>query len=121
MCAGLCKAGHQSGLTAGFRKLAIIASVDGRLIDLNEQIVHTLTMGKWPMLKELHADLRPFPKWELPNLVSWQASEPLCECTCRQKWPDLEVLNIPSAQEMRMRMERAGVAMCYNIMFEVEV
>ena len=91
------------------------------VIDLNEQIVHTLTMGKWPMLKELHADLRPFPKWELPNLVSWQASEPLCECMCRQKWPDLEVLNIPNAHEMRMRMERAGVAMCYNIMFEVEV
>lgn len=86
-------------------------------IDMDDLVVDTLTIGKWPMLKELHVDLRPCPMWELPNLVSWQAAEQLCECMCRQKWPDLEVLNIPTAQEMRMLMERGGVAMGYNIMF----
>ncbi len=80
-------------------------------IDLDEQVVHTLTTGKWPMLKELHVGIRPYPKWELHTVVSWQAIEQLCESMCRQEWPDLEVLNIPSAQDMRMRMERGGVAM----------
>jgi hypothetical protein len=85
-------------------------------IDIDEQVVHTLTTGNWPMLKELHVDLRPYPKWELPNVASWQAVEQLCESMCRQKWPDLEVLNIPSAQDMRMRMERNGLDLGYYIM-----
>ncbi len=86
-------------------------------IDMDQQVMHTLTTGKWPMLKELHVDLRPYPKWELPNVVSWQAVEQLCESMCRQKWPDLEVLNnIPSAQDMRMRMERDGLDLGYYIM-----
>ncbi len=47
--------------------------------------------------------------------MSWQAVEQLCESMCRQKWPDLAILNIPSAQDMRMRMERGGVG--YDRMF----
>ena len=85
-------------------------------IDVDEQVVHTLTTGKWPMLKELQVDLRPCPMWELPNVVSWQAVEHLCESMCRQKWPGLEVLNIPSAQDMRVRMERDDLELGYNIM-----
>ncbi len=54
--------------------------------------------------------------WELPNVVSWQAVEHLCESMCRQKWPGLEVLNIPSAQDMRVRMERDDLELGYNIM-----
>jgi hypothetical protein len=86
-------------------------------IDMDEQVMHTLTMGKWPMLKKLHVDLRPCPAWELSNVVSWHAVEQLCESMCRQKWPNLGVLTIPNAQDMRMHMERGGVAMGYNIMF----
>ena len=59
-------------------------------IDMDQQVMHTLTTGKWPLLKELHVDLRPYPKWELSDVVSWQAVEQLCESMCRQKWPDLE-------------------------------
>jgi len=85
-------------------------------IDMDDVVVDTLTMGNWPMLKELHVDLRPCPMWELPNVVSWQAVEHLCESMCRQKWPGLEVLNIPSAQDMRVRMERDDLELGYNIM-----
>lgn len=80
-------------------------------VDTDKQVVHSLTTGKWPMLKELHVDLRPYPKWELPCVLSLQAAEQLCKSICLQEWPDLEVLNIPSAQDMRRRVERGGVAM----------
>ena len=80
-------------------------------VDMDKQDVHSLTTGKWPMLKELHVDLKPYPKWELPNVISWQAVKQLCRSICLQEWPDLEVLNIPSAQDMQRRVERGGVAM----------
>ncbi len=80
-------------------------------VDMDERIVHTLTTGNWPMLKELHVGIRPSPKWDLQNVIAWQAVEQLCESMCRQEWPHLEVLNIPSAQDMRLRVERGGVAM----------
>ena len=115
MCAGLCKALYQSGLTAGFRKLAIIASVDGRRHRSEQTDCAHAHHGQMAHVEG--AACGPQTISEVPNLVSWQASEQLCECMWRQKWPDLEVLNIPNAQEMRMRVERADVAMCYNRMF----
>ena len=82
-------------------------TVSFRFVD--DIVIKMLIKGKWPLLKELLVDIRTSLLleqhianlgWDKQRLQAWQNVEEDCRQTCRDRWRQLESLQLPCAQDM---------------------
>ncbi len=72
---------------------------------MNDIVIKSLIKGKWPLLRELLVCTRTcklhnlFPGWDKQRLQAWQNVEEDCRQMCRDRWQQLESLELPRAQD----------------------
>ena len=72
--------------------------------------IKSLIKGKWPLLKELAVDTTtssshdPFVGWDKQRLQAWQNVEEGCMQMCRDRWQQLESLELPCAQHISAQL-----------------
>ena len=73
---------------------------------VNDIVIKSLIKGKWPLLRELLVYTRTsklhnlFLGWDKQRLQAWQNVEEDCRQMCRDRWQQLESLELPRAQNI---------------------
>jgi len=74
---------------------------------VDDIVIKMLIKGKWPLLTELEVDCvtskshDPFLGWDKQRLQAWENVEEDCRQMCRDRWQQLESLQLPRAQDIR--------------------
>ena len=75
---------------------------------VDDVVVKMLIKGKWPLLTELVVDSpnwhNPALGWDKQKLQASQSDEERCMQMCRDRWQQLESLELPCAQHISAQL-----------------